>query len=256
MAAIVNGMAVHGGLIPYGATFLVFSDYMRGAIRVSALSHIPSIWIFTHDSIGLGEDGPTHQPVEHLPALRVIPNLSVIRPCDANETAEAWRHAITNRKKPTALLLTRQALPILERGDQNRAGLLKKGAYIFADYGQEDPRLIFMASGSEVSLVIEAARILEERGISTRVVSFPSWDLFEETETSYQESVLPKRIRKRIAVEAAIGQGWEKYTGDEGKILAMQGFGASAPYQQLFEKFGFTREAIAYAAEELLKEKE
>ncbi len=252
MGAIVNGMAVHGGLIPYGATFLVFSDYMRGAIRLSALSHIPSIWVFTHDSIGLGEDGPTHQPVEHLAALRAIPNLTVIRPCDANETAEAWRFAILNRKNPTALLLTRQACPIFDRTQFSGASLLAKGAYVLADLGPQEPEIIFMASGSEVGLVMAAGRYLSEQGISTRIVSFPSWDLFEKTGSDYQESVFPKNLKARLAVEAGVAQGWEKYTGDSGRILCMHGFGASAPFQQLFNRFGFTVENIVLNAREIL----
>ena len=252
MGAIVNGMAVHGGLIPYGATFLVFSDYMRGAIRLSALSHIPSIWVFTHDSIGLGEDGPTHQPVEHLAALRAIPNLTVIRPCDANETAEAWRFAILNRKNPTALLLTRQACPIFDRTQYSGASFLEKGAYVLADLGPQEPEIILMASGSEVGLVMAAGRHLSDQGISTRIVSFPSWDLFEKSGSDYQESVFPKTLKARLAVEAGIAQGWEKYTGDSGRIICMHGFGASAPYQQLFNRFGFTVENIVQNAREIL----
>jgi transketolase len=252
MGAIVNGMAVHGGLIPYGATFLVFSDYMRGAIRLSALSHIPSIWVFTHDSIGLGEDGPTHQPVEHLAALRAIPNLTVIRPCDANETAEAWRFAIQNRKNPTALMLTRQACPIFDRTQFTGASLLEKGAYVLADLGPQEPEIILMASGSEVGLIMAAGIYLSEQGISTRIVSFPSWDLFEKSEYDYQESVFPKTLKARLAVEAGIAQGWEKYTGDSGRIICMHGFGASAPYQQLFNRFGFTVENIVQNAREIL----
>jgi transketolase len=252
MGAIVNGMAVHGGLIPYGATFLVFSDYMRGAIRLSALSHIPSIWVFTHDSIGLGEDGPTHQPVEHLAALRAIPNLTVIRPCDANETAEAWRLAIQNRKNPTALLLTRQACPIYNRTQFSGASHLAKGAYVLADLGPQEFEIILMASGSEVGLIMAAGRSLSEQGISTRIVSFPSWDLFEKTGSDYQESVFPKNLKARLAVEAGVAQGWEKYTGDSGRIICMHGFGASAPYQQLFNRFGFTVENIVQNAREIL----
>jgi transketolase len=252
MGAIVNGMAVHGGLIPYGATFLVFSDYMRGAIRLSALSHIPSIWVFTHDSIGLGEDGPTHQPVEHLAALRAIPNLTVIRPCDANETAEAWRFAVQNRNNPTALLLTRQACPIFDRTQFSSASLLEKGAYILADLGPKEPEIILMASGSEIGLIMAAGRYLSEQGISTRIVSFPSWDLFEKTGSDYQDSVFPKTLKARLAVEAGVAQGWEKYTGDSGRIICMHGFGASAPYQQLFNRFGFIVENIVQNAREIL----
>ncbi len=252
MGAIVNGMAVHGGLIPYGATFLVFSDYMRGAIRVSALSHVPSIWVFTHDSIGLGEDGPTHQPVEHIAALRAIPNLTVIRPSDANETVEAWKIAIQNRDNPTALLLTRQACPVIDRTEFSSAELLKKGAYVLADLGKEKPQILLMATGSEVSLIVNAGKALLEKGFSSRIVSFPSWELFEKMDATYRESVFPKDLKVRLAVEAGIAQGWEKYTGDFGRIICMHGFGASAPYQALFNRFGFTVENVIQTALEML----
>ncbi len=252
MAAIINGMVVHGGLIPYGATFLVFSDYMRGAIRVAALSHIPSIWVFTHDSIGLGEDGPTHQPVEHIAALRAIPNLSVIRPCDANETVEAWKAAIQNRHNPTAILLTRQACPVFDRKQTSNANLLQRGAYVLTDLGNNKPEIILIASGSEVSLILNAGEVLMARGISSRIVSFPSWDLFEKMDSEYSDTIFPKDIKSRIAVEAGIGQGWEKYVGDSGKIICMQGFGASAPYQTLMSRFGFTVDNIVSTALQLL----
>jgi transketolase len=252
MGAIVNGMAVHGGLIPYGATFLVFSDYMRGAIRVSALSHIPSIWVFTHDSIGLGEDGPTHQPVEHFAALRAIPNLMVIRPSDANETAEAWKIAIWNRKNPTALLLTRQTCPVIDRTVYSSAEEVKQGAYVLTDFGKEKPQIILMASGSEVGLIVNAGKTLLEKGISSRIVSFPSWELFEKSDAKYKESVFPKDLKTRLAVEAGVAQGWEKYTGDSGNIICMHGFGASAPYQALFNRFGFTVEYVVQTAMDML----
>ncbi len=252
MAAIINGMATHGGLIPYGATFLVFSDYMRGAMRVAALSHIPSIWVFTHDSIGLGEDGPTHQPVEHITALRAIPNLSVIRPCDANETVEAWKAAIQNRHNPTAILLTRQACPVFDRKQTANAKLLQRGAYVLKDMGNNKPEIILIASGSEVSLILNAGEVLMAQGITARVVSFPSWDLFEKMDPNYKDSVFTKDIKARIAVEAGIGLGWEKYVGDSGKIICMQGFGASAPYQTLMNRFGFTVDNIVSTAMQLL----
>jgi transketolase len=252
MGAIVNGMAVHGGLIPYGATFLVFSDYMRGAIRVSALSHIPSIWVFTHDSIGLGEDGPTHQPVEHFAALRAIPNLTVIRPSDATETAEAWKIAIRNRKNPTALLLTRQTCPVIDRTVYSSAEEVKQGAYVLTDFGKEKPQIILMASGSEVGLIVNAGKTLLEKGISSRIVSFPSWELFEKSNAKYKESVFPKDLKTRLAVEAGVAQGWEKYTGDSGNIICMHGFGASAPYQALFNRFGFTVEYVVQTAMDML----
>ncbi len=248
MGGIVNGMALHGGLIPYGATFLIFSDYMRPAIRLSALSHIPSIWVFTHDSIGVGEDGPTHQPVEHLAALRAIPGLTVIRPGDANETSEAWRVAIENRSGPTALLLTRQNLPVFEKG---QIGNLSNGAYVLKDFG-EAPKIILMASGSEVRLVMAAAESLFAEGVAARVVSFPSWELFEKQEQAYRRSVIRPEIKARIAVEAGVGQGWERYVGESGKVISLEHYGASAPAEILFEKFGFTVEHVIAEARKLL----
>ncbi len=240
MGAIVNGMAIHGGVIPYGGTFLAFSDYMRGAIRLSALSHYPSLWIFTHDSIGLGEDGPTHQPVEHIAALRAIPNLAVIRPADANETVEAWRAAIRRRKGPTALIFTRQALPVFDRGFYESASGLQRGAYVLADLGAHAPEIILMASGSEVNLIVETGTRLMAEGISARLVSFPCWELFMEQDAEYQMSVLPPSIPLRLAVEAGISQGWERWTGSQGAIISVERFGASAPYKTLFEQYGLT----------------
>jgi transketolase len=241
MGAVLNGMAVFGGLIPYGATFLVFADYVRPAVRVASLSHIPTIFVFTHDSIGLGEDGPTHQPIEHLTSLRLIPNLVVIRPADANETAQAWKVAIERRNGPTVLALSRQNLPTLEMTAQ-----VEKGAYVVKDFGQ--PEMILMASGSEVSLVLEAAKKLAEEGNGVRVVSFPSWELFEKQDEAYRESVLPKNIGKRLAVEAGSGIGWERYAKS---VVSMERFGASAPAKILFEKFGFTVENVVAKAKEL-----
>jgi transketolase len=252
MAAAINGMTLYGGLIPYGGTFLVFSDYMKPAIRIAAISHIPSIFVFTHDSIGLGEDGPTHQPVEHLAALRAIPNMTVIRPADANETVEAWKQAITRRHGPTALILTRQTLPTLDRTLADNASELAKGAYVLSDFGEREPDLILMASGSEVYLVYEAAARLAADGINVRAVSFPSWELFEEQDEAYRELVLPERVTKRLAVEAGAGQGWERYVGSEGGILSMERFGASAPGKVIFEKLGFTVENVIEKAKELL----
>lgn len=254
MGAVVNGMAYHKGIIPYGATFLVFSDYMRGAIRVSALSHLHAIWVLTHDSIGLGEDGPTHQPVEHLTALRAIPNLSVIRPCDANEVCEAWKAAIKRTHGPTALILTRQNVPTLDRSNSfSSADGLSKGAYVLADLGSGDPEIILMASGSEVSLIIEAGQKLADAGRNVRLVSFPSWDLFEAQPEDYQKKVLPDSIAKRISVEAGITMGWEKWIGSQGISIGMTGFGASAPANTLYKQFGITADAVLQAAENLLK---
>ena len=252
MGAEVNGMALFGGLIPYGGTFLIFSDYMKPAIRIAALSHIPSIYVFTHDSIGLGEDGPTHQPVEHLAALRAVPNVTVIRPADANETVEAWKVAIKRRNGPTALALTRQALPTLDRSLADAASELAKGAYVLSDFGESEPELILMASGSEVALIYEAAARLSAEGVNVRAVSFPSWELFEQQDEAYRESVLPKHIRARLAVEAGAGLGWERYVGTEGAIISMERFGASAPAKILFEKFGFTLENVIAKAHEVL----
>lgn len=248
MAAALNGMALFGGVIPYGGTFLVFSDYMRPAIRLAALSHIPSIFVFTHDSIGLGEDGPTHQPVEHLASLRAIPNLTLIRPADANETAQAWKIAIENRHGPTALALTRQAVPTLTTSDLAQ---VERGAYVLRDFG-EPIRVILMASGSEVALIYAAAERLAAEGVFARVVSFPSWELFEKQERAYRQHVLPPHIGARLAVEAGVGQGWERYVGASGRILSLERFGASAPYQVLYEKFGFTVENILAQVREVL----
>jgi len=252
MGAVVNGIALHRGLIPYGGTFLVFSDYMRGALRISALSHIPSIWIFTHDSIGLGEDGPTHQPVEHLAALRAIPNFSVIRPADANETSEAWKVALKRRDGPTALILSRQSLPTLDRNLYSPSSNLSRGAYILTDLGDGKPNLILMASGSEVQLILQAAIKLANEKICIRVVSFPSWDLFRNQELDYQSKVFPPDGTPRLAVEMGVSQGWERWIGSNGAMVSIDHFGASAPANILFEKFGFTVDNIIFKAKELL----
>lgn len=252
MGGVVNGMAYHGGLRPFGATFLVFSDYMRPAIRLAALSHLPSIWVFTHDSIGVGEDGPTHQPVEHLAALRAIPNLVTIRPADANETVHAWRVALARTHAPTALILTRQNLPTLDRSLYSDASLLERGAYILSDMGDNDPDLILMASGSEVSLIVEAGLRLAAEGVNVRLVSFPSWELFKVQDAAYQETVLPARVKARLAVEAGIGLGWERWVGDSGCILSLERYGASAPGARLFKEFGFTVENVVAQALKLL----
>jgi transketolase len=253
MGAIVNGMALHKGIIPFGSTFLVFSDYLRPAIRISALSAIPSIWIFTHDSIGLGEDGPTHQPVEHLAALRAIPGLNVIRPADANEVRVAWKFAIENRKGPTVLALSRQNLPTVDRSTFASAENLTKGAYVLADLGKGKPEIILMASGSEVGLIFEAGNLLTAEGKSVRIISFPSWELFAAQSQDYQESVFPKAIKKRLSVEAAISMGWRRWVGDEGKIISLDHYAQSAPGETLFKEFGFTVENVLNKALELLK---
>lgn len=240
MGSILNGMALHGGVVPYGATFLVFSDYMRPPIRMAAMMGRRAIYVFTHDSIGVGEDGPTHQPIEHLAVLRAIPGLTVIRPADANETAEAWRCALGQIKGPTAMILTRQNLPTLDRQKLSPADGLSRGAYILAEAGGSGPDVILIASGSEVHLALEAAEKLQEKGINTRVVSMPCWELFEDQPEDYRHKVLPPHITARVAIEAGITQGWHRYVGDKGRIVGIDHFGASAPAQILFKEFGFT----------------
>ena len=252
MGSIVNGITYHGGFIPFGATFLVFSDYMRPAIRLSALSDLHSIWIFTHDSIGVGEDGPTHQPVEHLASLRAIPNLSVIRPADANETREAWISAIKNKHTPTALVLSRQNLPTIDRSIYAPAENLHKGAYILSDFGDGSPQVILMASGSEVGLALQSAAVLADEGIRTRVVSFPSWDLFEKQPDSYQAEVFPQDIKVRVAVEAGVSMGWRKWIGDQGDVVTVDEYGASAPASTIFSEYGFSVENIVTKVKNLL----
>jgi transketolase len=244
MGAVLNGMNLFGGVIGYGGTFLIFSDYMKPAIRIAALSHIPSIFVFTHDSVGLGEDGPTHQPIEHLMALRATPNLTVIRPADANEVREAWKVAVSHKDGPTALALTRQAVPTFEsRGEET----VSKGAYVLKDFGESE--MILIASGSEVGLIMDAAQKLHEEGHGVRVVSFPSWELFEMQDDAYKESVLPKNITARLAVEAGTTLGWERYAGS---VIGIDHYGASAPGKVVFEKFGFTVENVVAKARELL----
>lgn len=251
MGAILNGMAL-SGLLPYGATFLIFSDYARPTIRLAALMGAHSIFVFTHDSIFLGEDGPTHQPIEHLPALRAIPNLCLIRPGDANETAVAWRVAIERQGGPVALVLTRQALPIIDRNKYASAEGLARGAYVLADAKGKTPEIVLIASGSEVALTLEAHEKLVAEGISARVVSMPSWDLFEKQPQTYRDEVLPPETTARLAVEAASPLGWERYVGPKGAVIGMRRFGASAPQKVLAEKFGFTAANIVQHALQLL----
>jgi transketolase len=253
MGAIVNGMAYHKGLIPYGATFLVFSDYMRGAIRVSAISHLQSVWVFTHDSIGLGEDGPTHQPVEQLMSLRLIPNLSVIRPSDANEVREAWVAAMNKHNGPTALILSRQNLPTIDRSEFASETGLHKGAYILKDMGNGKPKAVLMASGSEVDLIIKAGEKLAAEGVAVRLVSFPSWDLFESQSQAYRDEVLDPTISLRVAVEAGTRYGWERWTGLKGAVVGMTTYGASAPAEKLFSEFGFSIDNVYNTVKNLLK---
>jgi transketolase len=256
MGALVNGLAYHGGMIPFGGTFLVFSDYMRAAVRLSALSHLGSVWVYTHDSIGVGEDGPTHQPVEHVTALRSIPKLVTIRPADANEVTEAWKIAIENRHQPSALILTRQNLPTLDRSVYAPASGLRKGAYVLADLGEGRPQIILMASGSEVALIVQAGHKLASEGIAVRLVSFPSWELFDAQDRSYRETVLPPHIDLRLAVEAGVSLGWHRWVGSRGHILALDQFGASGPARQVFEHFGLTAGHVEQIAVDLLRIKQ
>ncbi len=250
MAGIVNGMALYGGVIPYCGTFLIFSDYMRPSIRLASLMKLRTIYVFTHDSIGLGEDGPTHQPIEQLAVLRAIPGVIVIRPADANETAEAWRFALKHKDSPVALVLTRQKVPVLDRtkpaspaGGFALAENLTRGAYTLIENGNKQ-EVILIASGSEVSLAVEVFYLLQSEGINTRVVSFPSWELFEAQSDEYKESVLPKSVKARVSIEAGIKQGWEKYLGEYGEAISIEKFGASAPSEVLFKEYGFTTEAV------------
>lgn len=254
MGAILNGMAL-SGLIPYGATFLIFSDYCRPSIRLAALMEAHSIFVFTHDSIFLGEDGPTHQPIEHLPALRAIPNLSLIRPADANETAIAWRVAIEHQGGPVALALTRQKLPVIDRARYASAEGLARGAYILAGSSEETPEVILIASGSEVALALAAYESLVKENVKARVVSMPSWDIFEKQPQAYRDEVLPPKVTARLAIEAAAPFGWERYVGSRGAVIGMTRFGASAPYQVLAEKFGFTPEHVVERAREIMNSK-
>jgi transketolase len=250
MSAILNGMALHGGVRPYGGTFLVFSDYLRPTIRLASMMELPVIYVFTHDSIGLGEDGPTHQPVEHLMALRVIPGLTLIRPCDAGETAVAWQSAITNRHGPTALVLTRQRLPTLDRERYAPAKMAARGAYVLSDAG--DPAAILIGTGSEVHIALEAQSLLADKGVPTRVVSMPSWELFDDQPAEYRESVLPSAIRARVSVEAGAKQGWERYIGRDGVAIGLDRYGASAPYQEIYQNLGITAEAMIAAVERVM----
>ncbi|MGQ9505127.1 MAG: transketolase [Thermogutta sp.] len=252
MGAIANGLALCG-LRPYAGTFFVFSDYMRPAIRLAALMELPVLYIFTHDSIGVGEDGPTHQPVEHLAALRAIPNLIVIRPADANEVAEAYRVALQIRRNPVALVLTRQNLPTLDRNQYAAADGLSRGAYVLADADQAKPDVILIGTGSEVAVCLAARELLASQGIAARVVSMPSWELFETQSEKYRHSVLPPQVTARVAVEAGVAMGWERYIGPQGAFVGMRGFGASAPAGVLMKYFGITPENVAAIAKSLVK---
>jgi len=250
MGAIVNGMAAHGGVLPFSATFFTFSDYMKPAIRLGALSRLKVVYVFTHDSIGLGEDGPTHQPIEHLAGLRGVPGLTVIRPADGNETTEAWTFAIRHNG-PTLLVLTRQAVPHLDRS-QAKDPDVARGAYVLAEADGGSPDVILIGTGSEVSLCMTAREKLKEHGVQARVVSMPSWSLFEDQEESYRESVLPRGIKKRVTIEAGSPIGWHRWAGDEGVVIGVDRFGASAPGQDVFDHLGFTADHVAAAALRIL----
>jgi transketolase len=252
MAAALNGMAAHGGIIPFGSTFLIFSDYMRPAIRLAALMELGVIYVFTHDSIGLGEDGPTHQPIEQLAALRAIPQLMVIRPGDANETAVAWRVAVESRHRPVALVLTRQNVPTLDRSQFAAAEGLRRGAYVLADAPGGKPDIVLIGTGSEVALIVGARQKLAEQKIQARIVSMPSWELFDLQPRDYRESVLPPSVRPRLAVEAGLPQGWHFYVGDGGDVVGLDRFGASAPGNVVMEKLGFTVDHVVERALKLL----
>lgn len=254
MGAILNGMALSKYAIPYGATFFVFSDYMRPPIRLAAIMKIHSIFIFTHDSIGLGEDGTTHQPVEQLIGLRSVPNLTVIRPADANETVQAWRVALEHQGGPIALVLTRQGIPIIDQKKYTKANELERGAYILSE-SEGAPQIILMATGSEVQWVLAAQQKLKEQGIAARVVSMPSWELFEKQNAAYKEKIFPKAIRKRLAVEAGSPLGWHKYVTDEGDVIGIDRFGESAPGEEVMKEYGFTVENVVEIAKALLNEK-
>jgi len=253
MGAIANGMALHGGIIPYTATFLIFSDYMRPPIRLAALMDLRVVYIFTHDSIGLGEDGPTHQPIEQLLSLRAIPNVVVLRPADATETVEAWKVAMERRDGPTVLVMGRQNLPVLDRETYAAAAGVQRGGYVLWESSNK-PEAILIGTGSEVHIALDAGKILEEKGIMARVVSLPSWKLFDAQPTDYRNSILPSEVRARVAIEAATTMGWERYVGIEGVTLGISHFGASAPAGVLYEKFGLTAQRMADEAETLVKQ--
>jgi transketolase len=256
MGSILNGIVLHGPTRPYGATFLVFSDYMRPPVRLAALQKLPTTYVWTHDSIGLGEDGPTHQPIEHLAALRAIPGLVVMRPGDANETAAAWRTILEQHDFPVGLALTRQNLPVLEGTKELAAEGVKKGGYVLADSSAGVPQVVLIATGSELQIAVEARNVLEGEGVATRVVSMPSQELFDAQDQSYRDHVIPPAVKARVAVEAGIAQPWYRFTGDAGEIVSIEHYGASADYQTLFKEFGFTTDAVVSAARRSLSKSE
>jgi transketolase len=258
MGAMMNGMALHGGLIPFGGTFLIFSDYMRPAVRMSALMKMQAIYVFTHDSVCVGEDGPTHQPIEQLPSLRLIPNLAVVRPADASEVPYAWRIALERKDSPTALVLTRQNLPVLEpRANHATYGKLApaegvlRGGYVLSE-PDRTPDIILIASGSEVALALDAAQLLAERNIAARVVSLPCRELFDQQDQEYRDSVLPPAITARLGIEAAVPTNWDRYVGPHGEVIGIDHFGASGPYKEVYANLGFTVERVVETAAALV----
>jgi transketolase len=248
MGSIMNGIALHGGTRPYGGTFLVFSDYMRGAVRLAALMKLPVTYVWTHDSIGLGEDGPTHQPVEHLAALRAIPGLDVVRPADANETVVAWRTILEHTDRPAGLVLTRQNVPTWDRSTMGSAEDAARGGYILVEASDGLPQVIIIGTGSEVRLAVEAGKRLEADGVPTRVVSMPCVEWFRAQDLAYQQQVLPTGVKARVSVEAAVAMGWRDFVGDAGESVSIEHFGASAAYTVLYEQFGFTPDRVVAAA--------
>jgi transketolase len=254
MGSIINGLALHGGILPFGATYLTFYDYMRPAIRMGALMKLPVIYLFSHDSIAVGEDGPTHQPVEHLLGLRSVPDVTMIRPGDANEAVEAWRIAIRNTRGPTCLVLSRQDLPVLDRDQYGAAAGVQKGAYVLSEAAGGVADLILIGTGAEVHLALQAQAQLAERGVRARVVSMPSWELFQAQPPSYRAEVLPPRIKARLAIEAGVTLGWERWVGDAGRVIGLDHFGASAPSKKLLEAYGFTVENVVKTALDLVQD--
>jgi transketolase len=253
MGAIMNGITLHGGTRVYGGTFLTFSDYMRGAVRLAALMQLPVTYVWTHDSIGLGEDGPTHQPIEHYAALRAIPGLDFVRPADANETAVAWRTILEHNDRPAGLALSRQNLPVFDRDQFGSAEGVAKGGYVLAEASGGAPQVILMGTGSEVQIAMAAREVLEADGVPTRVVSLPCWEWFAEQDSSYRDEVLPPTVRARVSVEAGVPMGWRDFVGDAGRMVSLNHYGASASYSVLYEEFGLTQEAVVAAARESLQ---
>jgi transketolase len=252
MGAAVNGMLLHGGLKVFGGTFFVFSDYLRPAIRLASIMDVPAIYVFTHDSIGVGEDGPTHEPIEQLAALRVIPGVTVIRPADGDETAAAWRYAVENKKGPVALIFSRQAAPKLEGSEQSKSQL-SRGAYVLSDAANGKPQAQILATGTEVQLAVGAQKQLAEEGIQVRVISIPSWELFDKQPQDYKDSVLLPDVKARLAVEMGHSFGWDRYVGDQGDVLGINRFGASAPGPIVIKEYGFTVENVVARVKQLLK---